>query len=157
GYCAERDGEGRTSRAMRFYEAVWARGFAHTAAAFGLARCHLAGDDRDAAVHVLDDVPSTSRHYDAARIAAVRIRAGTLDGRPPSVADLRDADRRLPELRLDGGAAYGESRARLVTEVRENILDGWSVRGWGRDFPTGGLCGDGTQDHLRRLLEQSFR
>ncbi|MGW1000217.1 tetratricopeptide repeat protein [Streptomyces sp. NPDC002520] len=157
GYCAERDGEGRTARAMRFYEAVWARGFAHTAAAFGLARGHLAGGDRDAAVRVLDDVPSTSRHYDAARIAAVRIRAGVLHGRPPSVADLRDADRRLPELRLDGGAADGESRARLVAEVRENVRDSRPAQGWGPDFPTGDLFGEGDQDGLGELLEQSFR
>ncbi|MFF7749514.1 tetratricopeptide repeat protein [Streptomyces sp. NPDC007971] len=157
GHCAEHGGEQRTARAMRFHEAVWARDFAHTAAAFGLARGHLAAGDRDAAVHVLDDVPATSRHYDAARIAAVRIRAGILHGSPPSVADLRDADRRLPELHLDGGAAGGESRARLVAEVRENALHGRPEQGWGPDFPAGELLGSGAADSLRVLLEQSFR
>jgi serine/threonine-protein kinase PknG len=157
GYCAEHGGGRPRARAMRFYEAVWARSFAHTAAAFGLARGHLADGDRDAAVRVLDDVPATSRHYDAARIAAVRVRAGILHGRPPSVADLRDADRRLPELRLDGGAADGESRARLVAEVRENVLHTRPAQGWGPEFPAGRLLGDGDQDGLRRLLEQSFR
>lgn len=147
----------RVARAMRCYEAVWKRDFAHTAAAFGLARGHLAGGDRDAAVRVLDDVPATSRHHDAARIAAVRVRAGILHGRPPTPADLRDAARRLPELRLDGGAADGESRARLAAEVRENALYGRPEAGWGPEFPAGGLLGPGDEDSLRVLLEHSFR
>lgn len=157
GHCAEHAADGSRGRAMRFYEAVWARDFAHTAAAFGLARGHLAAGDRDAAVHVLDDVPATSRHYDAARIAAVRVRAGLLHGRPPTPADLRDAVRRLPELRLDGGAADGGSRARLVAEVRENVLHCRPEQGWGPDFPAGELLGSGAENPLRVLLEQSFR
>ncbi|GAA2202195.1 serine/threonine-protein kinase [Streptomyces bangladeshensis] len=157
GYCAEHTGEGRPARAMRYYEAVWKRDSAHTAAAFGLARGHLAGGDRDAAVHVLDEVPATSRHYDAARIAAVRIRAGILHDGPPTPAGLRDAARRLPELRLDGGAASGESRARLVAEVRENALHGRPAQGWGPDFPAGDLLGPGDEDGLRTRLEHSFR
>ncbi|MFF7235106.1 tetratricopeptide repeat protein [Streptomyces collinus] len=156
GHCAEHGG-GPTDRVMPYYEAVWARDFAHTAAAFGLARGHLAAGDRDAAVRVLDDVPATSRHYDTARIAAVRIRAGLLAGRAPSPADLRDAERRLPELHLDGGATDGESRARLVAEVRENVLHGLQEGAGTREFPTGDLLGPGTEDALRTLLEQSFR
>lgn len=169
GYCAERHAEARaahgeelhreaqTTRAMTFYEAVWKRDFAHAPAAFGLARGHLASGRRDEAVQVLDDVPSTSRYYDTARIAAVRIRAGTLQGRPPAVADLKDAARRLPLLRLDGGESDGASRARLVAEVRENVLGSWPEQGWGPDFPAGSLLGSGTEDALRELLEQSFR
>jgi serine/threonine-protein kinase PknG len=155
GYCAEHGG--RTARAMRCYEAVWKRDFAHTAAAFGLARGHLAGGDRDAAVRVLDDVPATSRHHDAARIAAVRVRTGILHGSPPTPADLRDAARRLPGLRLDGGAADGESRARLVAEVRENALHARPAQGWGPEFPAQDLLGPGDEDALRTLLEHSFR
>ncbi|MFF9086797.1 tetratricopeptide repeat protein [Streptomyces sp. NPDC014991] len=157
GYCAEHTGGGRPARAMRFYEAVWKRDFAHTPAAFGLARGHLTGGDRDAAVHVLDEVPATSRHHDAARIAAVRVRAGVLHGTPPTPAGLRDAAQRLPRLRLDGGAAAGESRARLVAEVRENTLHSRPAPGWGPEFPAGDLLGPGDEDSLRTLLEQSFR
>ncbi|MFF5436220.1 tetratricopeptide repeat protein [Streptomyces achromogenes] len=157
GYCAEHTAGTRPARAMRYYEAVWKRDFAHTAAAFGLARGHLAAGDRDAAVHVLDEVPATSRHHDAARIAAVRIRAGILHGVPPTPAGLRDAARRLPGLRLDGGAADGESRARMIAEVRENALHSRPAQGWGRDFPAGDLLGDGDEDGLRTRLEQSFR
>ncbi|MFF8991139.1 tetratricopeptide repeat protein [Streptomyces sp. NPDC014983] len=149
GHCAEHGA--RIARAMRFYEAVWKRDSAHTAAAFGLARGHLAGGDRDAAVRVLDDVPATSRHHDAARIAAVRVRAGILGGLPPTPADLADAARRLPDLRLDGGAEDGESRARLVAEVRENALYGTP------SWPSGDLLGPGDEHGLRTLLEHSFR
>ncbi|MFH9674398.1 tetratricopeptide repeat protein [Streptomyces sp. NPDC017405] len=157
GYCAEHTGADRPDRAMRYYEAVWKRDFAHTAAAFGLARGHLVRGDRDAAVHVLDEVPATSRHHDAARIAAVRVRAGILHGGPPTPAGLRDAARRLPGLRLDGGAADGESRARLVAEVRENALHSRPAAGWGPDFPAGDLLGTGDEESLRTRLERSFR
>ncbi|WP_055709499.1 tetratricopeptide repeat protein [Streptomyces puniciscabiei] len=88
---------------------------------------------------------------------AVRVRAGILRGGPPTAADLRDAARRLPELHLDGGAADGESRARLVAEVRENALRARPDQGWGPDFPAGDLLGPGDEDGLRRLLEHSFR
>ncbi|MFD0395205.1 tetratricopeptide repeat protein [Streptomyces nogalater] len=145
GYCAEHTGGTHPDRAMRYYEAVWKRDFAHAAAAFGLARGHLAAGDRDAAVRVLDEIPATSRHHDAARVAAVRIRAGILHGTPPTPAGLRDAARRLPGLRLDGGAADGESRARLVAEVRENALYSRPAQGWGPDFPAGDLLGEGTR------------
>ncbi|MEU2062645.1 tetratricopeptide repeat protein [Streptomyces sp. NPDC013455] len=161
GYCAEHTTEHTTeadrTRAMRYYEAVWRRDSAHTAAAFGLARGHLTAGDRDAAVHVLDEVPATSRHYDAARTAAVRIRAGILHGGPPTPDGLRDAARRLPELRLDGGAAAGESRARLVAEVRENALHSRPAQGWGPGLPAGDLFGPGDEDGLRTRLENSFR
>ncbi|MFE0512582.1 tetratricopeptide repeat protein [Streptomyces sp. NPDC058964] len=169
GYCAERLRESttergtpgrpdpRNARAMKYYEAVWQRDSAHTAAAFGLARGHLAAGRRDEAVRVLDHVPSTSRHHDTARTAAVRVRTGTLHGSPPSVSDLRDAVRRLPALRLDGGAADGESRARLVAEIRENVLGSRPARGWGSGFPAGAVLGTGGEDELRALLEQSFR
>ncbi|MBV2355717.1 protein kinase [Streptomyces sp. J2-1] len=153
GYCAEHTSDGTESEAMSFHEAVWARDFAHTAAAFGLARGHLAGGDRDAAVRVLDDVPATSRHHDTARIAAVRVRAGVLHDRPPTGDDLRDAERRLAALRLDGGAADGESRARLVAEIRENVLH----HPPGDGIPAGDLLGPGDETALRALLEQSFR
>ncbi|MEU6280139.1 tetratricopeptide repeat protein [Streptomyces sp. NPDC047028] len=157
GHCAEHGFGGRPADAMTYYEAVWKRDFAHTAAAFGLVRGHLARGDRDAAVRVLDDVPSTSRHYDAARVAAVRVRAGILDGVPPTAAGLRDAARRLPALRLDGGAADGESRARLVAEVRENALHSLPDQEGEHGFPAGDLLGDGRTDTLRTLVEQSFR
>ncbi|MDQ7802770.1 tetratricopeptide repeat protein [Amycolatopsis sp. A133] len=76
GFCAEL--RGRTEPAERCYRSVWHRDHTQVSAAFGLARCYLRDParGRDAAVALLDAVPPISRHYDAARIASVRIRPG---------------------------------------------------------------------------------
>lgn len=80
----------RETQAEEFYEAVLRRDPTQGSAAFGLARVRLRRDGRRRAVEVLDGVPTTSRHYDAARVAAVRILAGRLPGgpgpRPPTCA-----------------------------------------------------------------------
>jgi serine/threonine-protein kinase PknG len=73
--------------------------------------------DRAGAARVLDDVPLVSPHRDAARIAAVRAYAEPLPD-PPTATDVAEAERRLPELRMDGGAPDGETRRRLVALVR---------------------------------------
>jgi serine/threonine-protein kinase PknG len=105
-----------------YYEAVWARDRSQTSAAFGLARLKLRQGDRAAAVAVLDEVPSTSRAYDAARIAALRVLAGRPAGAPPSYQDLAAAEERVAELRED------DARERLVAEIRENVLGGRRVQ-----------------------------
>lgn len=117
GYCSEYLGDDE-ERTEEFYEAVWERDRAQGSAAFGLARVYLRRGDRAAAVHVLDRVPSTSRHYDPARIAVVRVLAGRLAGTAPSPDGLREAGGRLADLRL------GEARDRLIAEIRENVLAG---------------------------------
>ncbi|KOG85250.1 hypothetical protein ADK38_37735, partial [Streptomyces varsoviensis] len=124
GYCSER--LGNLASAEWFYQAVWQRNRSQGSAAFGLARLRLAAGDRDAAVRVLDGVPMVSRHYDAAQLAAVRIRAGRLGPAPyrlPSVEDFQDAVRRLPRLDLDDGQPSGEARDRLNAEVLQTALD----------------------------------
>lgn len=150
GFCAELRGD--TKQAERCYRSVWHRDHSQVSAAFGLARGHLRERGRDAAVTLLDAVPPISRHYDAARIAAVRIRAARLPSGPPGRADLADAARRLPELYLDG-----ESQDRLETLVREaalDALDDGAEPGWNG----GALLGEPvTGRGLRTLLEQSLR
>ncbi|MEV4055222.1 tetratricopeptide repeat protein [Amycolatopsis sp. NPDC049688] len=148
GYCAELRGE--TAQAERCYRSVWHRDHAQVSAAFGLARCALRNKDRDAAVALLDVVPPISRHYDAARIATVRIRAGRLPAGPPGRDDLGDAARRLPELYLDP-----EAQDRLEALVREAALAGLGGHeGWNG----GALLGEHvTERGLRSLLEQSLR
>ncbi|MEU7041227.1 tetratricopeptide repeat protein [Streptomyces varsoviensis] len=124
GYCSER--LGNLASAEWFYQAVWQRNRSQGSAAFGLARLRLAAGDRNAAVRVLDGVPMVSRHYDAAQLAAVRIRAGRLGPAPyqlPSVEDFQDAVRRLPRLDLDDGQPSGEARDRLNAEVLQTALD----------------------------------
>ncbi|WP_103347573.1 serine/threonine-protein kinase [Amycolatopsis sp. CA-128772] len=148
GFCAELRGE--TGLAERCYRSVWHRDHAQVSAAFGLARCHLRSRGRDAAVALLDAVPPISRHYDAARIATVRIRAARLPSGPPSGDDLADAARRLPELYLDR-----EAKDRLEALVREAALAGLDGReGW----DGGELLGERvTERGLRTLLERSLR
>jgi serine/threonine-protein kinase PknG len=106
------------AEAEAYYRAVWQRDKAHSSAAFGLARLRLLHGDRAAAVRVLDQVPTTSRNYNLARIAALRILTGRVGGTAPSSADLTKAVVRLAEQPQD------DARDRLVAEIRENVLAG---------------------------------
>ncbi|AXB48422.1 hypothetical protein A4R43_12085 [Amycolatopsis albispora] len=143
GYCAEVLGD--HDRAQRCYQSVWSRDDSQVSAAFGLARCLLRRGDKENAVSALDEVPGTSRHHDAARVAAVRIRVAA----PVSQADLEDVVRRVPELFLDG-----ESAELLKTFVRQAALDHGGTGGWNG----GELLGDPVTEHgLRLRLERSFR
>ncbi len=163
GYCAERlaadSGRPQPLReAESYYKAVWTRDLAQGSAAFGLARIHLGRGERAAAVAVLDAIPPTSHHFAAARIAAVRVHAGCLAGAAPTEADLKQVDDRLPGLQLDWGERDGESRERLVAEIRETAWLCTPERGWGEGFPAGELFGTrGTARELSALLAQSFR
>jgi serine/threonine-protein kinase PknG len=126
GFCAEC--RGNTADAERNYQAVWDADDTQTSAAFGLARLRLAKPDREGAVALLSEVPALSRHYDAARIAAVRVLAGRLgSGDPPGPAHLNEAADRLGELSLDGGVP-GPVRDRLAAIVLQGALD-WSLAG----------------------------
>jgi serine/threonine-protein kinase PknG len=154
GFCAELRKE--TEQAERCYRSVWHRDHGQASAAFGLARCHLRTHGRDAAVALLDAVPPVSRHYDAARIAAVRIRAGRLPSGPPGRDDFADAARRLPELYLDR-----EAQDRLEALVREAALAELPALAaiTGReDWYGGELLGEHvTERGLRSLVEVSLR
>lgn len=166
GYCAEHTGD--RSVAERFYEAVWVRERLQVSAAFGLARVRLAsvwpaGTGRDAAVRVLDEVGEHSQHVEAARIAAIMVRAGRLpsgaeEHRRPSDVDLTEAVLRLRDLTsLDGGEPDGPLRARLTAVLR--------AAAWGiADDPVmsavrgGDVLGDPPSEAtLRPLLEASLR
>lgn len=113
--CAERAGD---DRAGELFTTVWLRDRSQTSAAFGLARLRLRTGDRAGAARILDEVPLMSPHRDAARIAATRAWTEPLPGRP-SADDVAEAARRLPGLRLDGGAPDGEARRRLTALVRQ--------------------------------------
>jgi len=110
GFCEEY--LGRPDRAERHYESVWRPDRSQASAVFGLARIRLSQRPRGEVVGLLDEVPRTSRHYDAARIAAIRVLLGPLPGREegerlPSAEDFREALDRLPRLYLDGEGGCG--------------------------------------------------
>jgi serine/threonine-protein kinase PknG len=162
GFCYEQLGE--PADAERCYEAVWRRDRSQASAAFGLARVCLRRADRNTAVAVLDEVPDVSPHYEAARIAAVRILSGRLavstgNGNGlPATADFNAVVSRLPALRLDGSDNNGPARDRLTAAVREVAL-AW-FRETGGDNQVNGhdvLGGHVTERGLRKLLERSFR
>ncbi|MEV5343095.1 tetratricopeptide repeat protein [Streptomyces sp. NPDC052676] len=155
-----RRAEDRERQAEEFYEAVRRRDPTQGSAAFGLARIHLRGGRRRRAVAVLDEVPTTARHHDAARVAAIRALAGRLpDGTGPGTADLGEAAERLAGLRLDGAGSREQSaRDRLTTELREYALVCRPPGGWGDGFPTGALFGPAdTPQALRALLSRSLK
>lgn len=112
--CEERTG----GAAEELFTAVWQRDRSQTSAAFGLARLRLRDGDRAGAAQILDQVPPKSPHHDAARIAAARAYAEPVPARP-SAADVAEAARRLPGLRLDGGAPVGEARHRMTALIRQ--------------------------------------
>ncbi|MBZ6103642.1 tetratricopeptide repeat protein [Streptomyces olivaceus] len=145
----------RAAQAEEFYEAVLRRDPTQGSAAFGLARVRLRHGGRRAAVEVLDGVPTTSRHYDTARLAAVRILAGRLTGGAgPLAAELSEAAERLAGLNLDGSGSWD----RLVAELREHALACRPAGGWGSGFPAGELFGrEDTEEALRGLLSRSLR
>lgn len=113
--CAEIDGDLAT--ATRYYRLVWRTDHSFISAAFGLARTLLATGDRDGAVRVLDDVPTTSIHSVSARLAGVRIRIASGEHGEPSDDDLAEAERQLAGVELDEA-----SRAAISSEVFEAAL-----------------------------------
>ncbi|MFI0480232.1 tetratricopeptide repeat protein [Actinomadura sp. 9N215] len=137
--------------AARRYESVWRTDRGYLSAAFGLARVRLALADRGGAVDALDEVPSLSRHYGAAQLAAM---AATLRGRP-SVQLSKEHLRRAAE-RLDHARVDGERRRQLVAEVLEAAL-GWAEAA-GEEHPDTTLIDAPlTRDGLRRELEKTYR
>jgi serine/threonine-protein kinase PknG len=159
GFCAEHRAD--RSMAEMFYEAVWERERLQASAAFGLARVRLTSRGRAAAVEVLDQVGENSRHFEAARIAAIMVLAGRLGPGTtglPMVADINAAAGRLIALKsLDGGERNGPLRARLVAVLREAAL-GLAGNGELSGVHAGDVLGTAPSKRtLRTLLEGSFR
>lgn len=123
GYCHERLGE--PDRARDYYEAVWLRNHSLGSAAFGLARIHLAREEREKALDILEHVPKDSRHRTAARTAIVRILAGRRppDGAPPPLESVVVALARVTQLQEEEGLTDRHAVLRLETHIREVVLD----------------------------------
>ncbi|WP_329454905.1 tetratricopeptide repeat protein [Streptomyces sp. NBC_01497] len=109
GFCSEHSGV-TGSLTRDYYEAVWRRSKSQGSAALGLARVHLRAGDRVRALAVLDS--ATSRHYDVARVAAVRVLAGRIGDVPATAGQPAEAAQRFGRLGLEQQAA-----ARLAAEI----------------------------------------
>ncbi|GAA3445946.1 serine/threonine-protein kinase [Planomonospora venezuelensis] len=158
-FCLER--AGNPAEAMWLYRTVWRTDRSYVSAAFGLARTLLAIGEPDIAVAALDEVPPSSSHFVAARLAAVAV---AVRERPlPSLdaAALAGTGERLAD--LDG--LDPRRRAEMAAEVLETAL-GWlgsgagsaPAPGSGRGAVSGRLLGAPfTERGLRRELERLYR
>jgi serine/threonine-protein kinase PknG len=162
GYCLESQRD--PVAAATHYHLVWRADHNQAGAAFGLARTCLAQRDRNGAVRALDQVRPLSRHFDAARIAAVQVLAGRVDpnGAPvaglPGAADLADAVHRLESTVPGSGMRRDHTWLRLATVVRQAALDLVRCGPPAAILPLGDVLGDDvTERGLRCVLEQSFR
>jgi serine/threonine-protein kinase PknG len=82
----------------KFYNTVWCTDNGVISAGFGLARALSAEGDRDGAVHTLDEVPATSRHFTTARLTSA---VTLLSGRSTievTERHIRDSARRVEAL-----------------------------------------------------------
>ncbi|HVQ51322.1 MAG TPA: tetratricopeptide repeat protein, partial [Mycobacterium sp.] len=87
-----------TADERKFYSTVWSTDNGVISAGFGLARAQSAAGDRDDAVHTLDEVPATSRHFTTARLtSAVTLLSGR-SMKEVTEQHIRDAARRVEAL-----------------------------------------------------------
>ncbi|MEU5842328.1 tetratricopeptide repeat protein [Rhodococcus sp. NPDC047139] len=105
------------------YRVVWRTDHTVVSAAFGLARRLTARGEVRAAVDVLDEVPTTSRHHSAASMTAalVLLRGGRIETITES--DLREAAHRIASLPRDEGRAL-QMRALVLGTALEWVCSG---------------------------------
>ena len=119
---------GREAEAAGLYDTVSRTDPGLTAAAFGLARCCVAGADRSGAVAALARVPDSAATASEARLAAVRVLA---DG-DCGPAELRQASDILAKLSRDDVARHrAEAAAALqaAQQAERGGLDGGTLFG----------------------------
>ncbi|WP_374202655.1 tetratricopeptide repeat protein [Amycolatopsis sp. GM8] len=146
------EGVGDYFAASRLYELVWRSDRSYVSAAFGLARVYLAQGARAGAVEVLESVPSSSTHYAAAQIAAIKIKTRATGNGSVSEGDLVDAGTRLERLSLDA-----ESRTKLSAEVLEAAFQWVRAAPPGHRTPTKVLGCALSERDVRFGLERCYR
>ena len=105
--------------ARHHYHDLWFTDHSIVTAAFGLARLATAAGDVDGAIAPLDEVPSTSRHYNTARATAVLT---LVHGRPPG--DVRREQITAAARRLESIPDSEPRKQRLLLIVLGTAL-GW--------------------------------
>jgi len=141
---------GDVAAAAHYFRLVWTVDRSYISAAFGVARTCLATGDRPGAIAALAAVPSTSSHYAAAQIAAVRILVAGDGQGGVSGDDLRQADGQLGKLVVDD-----MRRQQLTIEILRAALD-WCTSGPSAD----GTPILGCEPNARAVrfgLERSYR
>lgn len=94
----ESDPDGWRDRARERYESVWRTDRGTVSAAFGAARMRRAADDIAGTVEILDQVPSTSRHYHNALCSSVVALVHGRDLADVTEEQLQEAARRVRTL-----------------------------------------------------------
>jgi serine/threonine-protein kinase PknG len=141
---------GDVAAAAHYFRLVWTVDRSYISAAFGVARTCLATGDRPGAIAALAAMPSTSSHYAAAQIAAVRILVAGDGQGGVSGDDLRQADGQLGKLVVDD-----MRRQQLTIEILRAALD-WCTSGPSAD----GTPILGCEPNARAVrfgLERSYR
>jgi serine/threonine-protein kinase PknG len=102
--------------AIQMYDIVLATDRSYVTAAFGLARCRRALNDRAAAVAALEQVPQTSSLFTRSRVESARILVDR-DRTSPNIQELQKASAAIEALTLEG-----MDRHRLAQQVLETAL-----------------------------------
>ncbi len=141
---------GEFARAAQIYELVISVDNSFVSAAFGLARCRRALDDKAGAVSALGRVPvSSAAHYDA-QVATARALVSGGSGGAPTAAELGEAAVTIERLQLDAS-----ERAALSADVFERALEGVQS---GQIASGSKILGfDLDEVSLRRALESTYR
>jgi serine/threonine-protein kinase PknG len=91
---------GETSAALGIYGRIWQTDRRYVSAAFGQSRLLARDGHHDAAIHVLDAVPSASNQYNTAQVTAIALRLAGRQQQPVPLPSIRDAAARLARLDL---------------------------------------------------------
>ena len=143
---------GAFERAAQLYAEVIAVDPSYVSAAFGLARCRVAGGDRRGAVQAYGAVPTSSATYTDAQVASARVLTQFVEDHPPTAEDLATASNTIEAARIDAA-----ERGRLAIEVLERSLAGIQSGAIAEDAQTLVFGHPLTEEGLRHSLERGYR
>lgn len=143
---------GKYRRAAELYAEVIGVDSTFVSAAFGLARCRVAGGDRQGAVDAYRAVPTSSATYTEAQVATARVLVGQQDDAAPTSADIVEAASTIDAARIDTAA-----KSQLATEVLERALANITSGDLPSDEAVTIFGNPLTERGLRKSLESTYR